>query len=60
VLLDEIEERLRRGRDLRVTAFGAWRYFARALAEAEDHPRVDQVIERVAPRWAEHLHAGGL
>src|SRR4051794_41865549 len=44
VLLDEIEERLRTA-GLRVTASRV--AVLRVLAEAEDHPRVDQVIERV-------------
>jgi Fur family transcriptional regulator, stress-responsive regulator len=49
VRLDEIEARLRTA-GLRVTASRV--AVLRVLAEAEDHPRVDQVIERV--------RAGGL
>jgi Fur family ferric uptake transcriptional regulator len=49
VRLDQIEARLR-GAGLRVTASRV--AVLRVLAEAEDHPRVDQVIERV--------RAGGL
>ncbi len=44
MLLDEIEQRLR-GAGLRVTASRV--AVLRVLAEADDHPRVDQVIERV-------------
>ena len=49
MLLDEIEERLRAA-GLRVTASRV--AVLRVLAEAEDHPRVDQVIERVRARRA--------
>ncbi len=44
MLLAEIEERLR-GAGLRVTSSRV--AVLRVLADADDHPRVDQVIERV-------------
>ena len=44
VLLDEIEEQLRAA-GLRVTASRV--AVLRVLAEADDHPRIDQVLDRV-------------
>ena len=44
-LIVELEQRLRDA-GLRVTGPRAWRC-SRVLSEADDHPRVDQVIERV-------------